>query len=210
LRHLIGTAILAMATIKKGSVGLAGATGAVLDRSLVGLRDLIDRTLVEVQLTAGIPARRERIVISDLISEVQAPAAIDAPLRQVALIVAPIEAGLAVDGDRDILAAATATIVNNALKFTRPRTRVAVRAFGRADRILLEVEDECGGLPAGKAEEMFRPFEPHGERPPRFTLGLATSRRGIEANGGKLYVRDVPRKGCVMTLDMPKPGPVSP
>ncbi len=37
--------------------GLNGETGAVLDRSLIGLRNLIDRSLADVRVTAGLPAR---------------------------------------------------------------------------------------------------------------------------------------------------------
>src|SRR6185369_6164763 len=50
LRNLIGNALMAFAAIKKGHVGVAGSTGAMLDRSLIGLRDLIDRTLIEVRV----------------------------------------------------------------------------------------------------------------------------------------------------------------
>jgi len=41
-------------------------------------------------------------------------------------------------------------------------------------------------------------------------LGLAISRRAVEENGGLLSVRDVPGKGCVFTLDLPRVGPVPP
>ena len=57
LRNLINTATLALTAIKVGNVGLGGATGAVLDRSLVGLRNLIDKSLTEVRMTAGLPAQ---------------------------------------------------------------------------------------------------------------------------------------------------------
>jgi hypothetical protein len=40
---LVDTAKLAYAAIKSGHGAIAGATGAVLDRSLVGLGDLADR-----------------------------------------------------------------------------------------------------------------------------------------------------------------------
>jgi hypothetical protein len=43
LRNLTTSAILAVAAIKRGNVGVAGATGAMLDRTLIRLRDLIDR-----------------------------------------------------------------------------------------------------------------------------------------------------------------------
>lgn len=66
-------------------------------------------------------------------------------------IVAPGEEGLAVEGDRQVLAAALANILQNAVKFTRPGGRVSLSASAMDDRILIGVEDECGGLPEGKA-----------------------------------------------------------
>jgi signal transduction histidine kinase len=207
LRNLIGTATVAVATIKRGSVGLTGATGAVLDRSLIGLRDLVDRTLVEVRLTAGIPVRRERIDLIDFIADVQAAAAIEAEVRDLEFIVAPIEGDLAIEGDRQILAAAVANILQNAVKFTQPGSRVALSAYSLAERVLIAVEDECGGLPTEKAEDLFRPFEQLSAERTGLGLGLTISRRGVEANGGKLYVRNVPGTGCVFTIDLPRAGP---
>ena len=47
LKTSIHTAGVALEMIKSGSVGIAGSTGKVLDRSLLGAHDLIDRLLVE-------------------------------------------------------------------------------------------------------------------------------------------------------------------
>ena len=207
LRNFIGTAILAVAAIKKGRVGVGGATGAILDRSLIGLRDLVDRTLVEVRLTAGIPERRERITMAAFIAEAQVTATIEAAPRDLEVVIAPVEEGLAVEGDRQILAAALANLLQNAVKFTRPHGRIGLTASSVADRILIEVEDECGGLPEGKAEELFRPFEQRSAERTGLGLGLPISRRGVEANGGKLYVRNLPGTGCVFTIDLPRAAP---
>jgi signal transduction histidine kinase len=207
LRNLITNAILAVATIKKGTVGLSGATGALLDRALVGLRDLVDRTLVEVRLTGGIAERRERINVAQFIGDVQVATALEAAARNLEFIVAPIEDALVIEGDRQILASAVANLLQNAVKFTRPHGRVSLAAHLETDRILIEVQDECGGLPDGKAEQMFRPFEQLGAERTGVGLGLPLSRRGVEANGGKLYVRSVPGVGCVFTVDLPRPGP---
>ena len=207
LRNLIGNSILAVAAIKKGSVGLAGATGALLDRSLMGLYDLVDRALVEVRLTAGISERRERIEVADFLAEVQVAATIEAAVRDLEFIVPPIEEGLVVEGDRQILAAAVANVLQNAVKFTRPQGRVSLNAYSVADRLLIDVEDECGGLPEGKAEEIFRPFAQLNAERPGLGLGLPISRRGIEANGGTLDVRNLPGTGCVFTIDLPRAAP---
>lgn len=58
LRNHLSTAGLAVAAIKQGGMGVTGATGAVLDRSLVGLRTLIDRSLAEVRVEAGLTLQR--------------------------------------------------------------------------------------------------------------------------------------------------------
>jgi signal transduction histidine kinase len=204
LRNLTGNAILAVAAIKKGSVGVTGATGALLDRSLLGMRDLVDRTLVEVRLTAGIPERRERIAIADFIAEVQIAAAMEAQIRDLEFIAPPIEEGLTVVGDRQILMAAVANLLQNAVKFTRPLGRVSLTAHTADGRVLIEVEDECGGLPTGKVEEIFRPFEQLSTKRMGLGLGLPISRRGVEANGGTLAVRNLPGTGCVFTIDLPR------
>jgi hypothetical protein len=44
-------------SIKAGKVGLTGATGAVLDRSLIGMRGLIDRSLAHNAMNAAAPDR---------------------------------------------------------------------------------------------------------------------------------------------------------
>jgi signal transduction histidine kinase len=207
LRNLVHTAMLSAAAIKKGTVGFAGATGAVHERSLMALRDLIDRTLVEVRLTAGIPERRERIKVAEFIEDVQIGASLDAMDRGLELVVSVPQGLLAIDADRQILAGAVSNLLQNALKFTRPSGRISLKAYSAADRILIEVEDECGGLPPGKAEAMFRPFEQLDAERTGLGLGLTISRRGVEANGGKLTVRDLPGKGCVFIVDLPRPSP---
>jgi hypothetical protein len=123
--------------------------------------------------------------------------------------VSPIEADLAVEGDRQILAAAVANVLQNAIKFTRPRGRVSLNAHAVDGRVLIDVEDECGGLPEGRAEEIFRPFSQLGEEATGLGLGLPISRRSVEANGGTLHVRNLPGAGCVFTIDLPRAAPPS-
>lgn len=61
----------------------------------MGLRDLVDRTLVDVRLTAGLSERRERIVVAEFTAEVQVAATIEAAGRDLEFLVAPIEKDLA-------------------------------------------------------------------------------------------------------------------
>ena len=204
LRNLLSTAMLSVVAIKAGDVGLKGATGAVLDRSLIGLRDLIDRSLADVRLSVGMPAPRERIALAELIAEIQVAGLMEAGARGRVLTVSPVERGLAVDVDRQMLSSAVANLLQNALKFTRPAGHVTLSAHRSGDdRILIEIEDECGGLPQGMAEKLFRPFEQHGADRTGLGLGLSITRRSVEANGGTVRVRNLPGTGCVFTIDLP-------
>ena len=204
LRNLIHTATLAVAAIRTGNVGLAGATGAVLDRSLIGLRNLIDRSLADVRVMAGMPARRELVPLRAFIAEVQISASLEAQARGCRFSVDAVEPELAIHGDREMLSAAVGNLLQNAFKFTERDTEVSLRAHGTADRILIDVADHCGGLPAGDAERMFKSFTQSSTDRSGLGLGLSICRSSVEANDGVLKVRDVPGAGCVFTIDLPR------
>ena len=77
-----------------------------------------------------------------------------------------------------------------------------MHAYAVSDRILIDVEDHCGGLPPGSANRMFLPFTQSGEDRSGLGLGLAICRRSVESNNGVLRVRDVPGTGCVFTIEL--------
>ena len=111
---------------------------------------------------------------------------------------------MAIEADRQVLASVVGNLLQNALKFTRPRTTVTLRAGASAGRVLIEIEDQCGGLPSGNVNELFRPFEQRGADRTGVGLGLAFSRWGAEANDGRIYARNLPGLGCVFTVDLPR------
>jgi signal transduction histidine kinase len=81
---------------------------------------------------------------------------------------------------------------------------VVLSAYATSDRILIDVEDHCGGLPPGDAERLFQPFTQDSEDKSGVGLGLSISRRSVEANHGVLSVRDIAGKGCVFTIELPR------
>jgi len=204
LRNHLNSAMLALAAIKEGSVGLTGATGAVLDRSLVALRTLIDRSLSEARTTAGMPPRHRLFSLAEFIVEIQLAASLEARVNGCSLTVSSVDAKLALDADRELLLSALGNLLQNAFKFTHPRSEVLLKVFAQGDRILIEVEDKCGGLPSGDLEKMFLPFTQSGADKTGLGLGLSIAQRSVEANSGKLRVRDLPALGCVFTIDMPR------
>jgi hypothetical protein len=204
LRNLVSTGIVAFEVLKTGNVGVGGSTGAVLNRSLMGLRDLIGRSLAEVRLTQG-NQNKEQLSVAEVIADAGATAMLEANARGIRLILPPVEEELAIEADRQVLAAVVGNLLQNAFKFTRPRSTVTLRAGARADRVLIEIQDECGGLPgSGDFDELFRPFEQRGADRTGVGIGLAFSRWGAEANNGRLYARNLSGQGCIFTVDLPR------
>jgi signal transduction histidine kinase len=206
LRNAIGAAMLAFETIRRGSVGVSGSTAALLGRSLKRLTALIDSSVAQVRLEAGIRAP-ERVSVREFIEEVGVGASMEASARGLTLAVTPVDLEVDLKVDRPLLAAAVTNLLQNAFKFTRPHGHVSLKTSLTKDHVLIEVEDECGGLPPGKTEELFRRFEQRSRDRTGLGLGLSISRRSVEANGGAIHVRDIPGMGCVFTIDLPQISP---
>jgi signal transduction histidine kinase len=195
VRNLVTTARHAMTAIKTGQVGLAGPTGEVLTRCLTGLGELVERSLADVRLGGPPPSRAQLISLSDFVADVQLSARLEARARECVFTVSCVDPRLAVDADRDLLFSAVTNLLQNAFKFTAHRTEVALNVYAIADRIRVDVEDNCGGWPQGTVERMGLP--PAG-------LGLSICRRSVEANHGVLSARDLPGVGCVFSIDLPR------
>ena len=204
VRNLITTARHAMTAIKTGQVALTGPTGEVLNRCLTGLGDLVERSLEDVRLGGPVPHRAQLISLSDFIADVQLSARLEARARGCVFTVSRVDPRLAVDADRDLLFSAVTNLLQNAFKFTAHRTEVTLNVYAIADRIRIDVEDNCGGWPKGTAERMFLPFTKDSQDKAGLGLGLSICRRSVEANHGRLSARNLPGTGCVFSIDVPR------
>jgi signal transduction histidine kinase len=191
LRGLINTTTLSYVAIKEGGVGLHGATSAVLETSLVGLNDLVEHALRDVRLALGAPSKSSQVAVGRFMAEATVAASMEARSRGCELTVASVEPGLVMDVDVQMLHSALFDLVQSALVSSRPKGQVWLKARAAADRILIEVEDRCGGLAdTGSSNGWDRE--------------AGVSRRAIEAMGGTLSFHDMPGLGCVSTIDLPR------
>jgi hypothetical protein len=204
LRNFVHTAQLAFEAVQRGKVGAVGATGDLVNRSLQGIRALLDRTLADVRAAAGMPVHIELFAVADFIAEVNVSASLEALARGCKLTVANVDPRLAVDADRALLMSAVTNLLQNAFKFSAPRSEVSLHAYGIADRVRIDVEDRCGGLPPGIASSMFLPFTQGSPDKSGLGLGLSIARSVVEANQGTLSVCDQPGIGCVFTIELPR------
>jgi signal transduction histidine kinase len=202
LRDLLNTALLAFHALKRGTVAINGSTAAVLGRSLTSLRDLIDRTLSEVRLAAGIQ-QSERLAVTAFVDEIAAAGSLCSEQRQIRFTVDPVDPTLAVYADPQLLTSAVMNLLQNAFKYTPAGGAVMLRAQARGQRLLVEIEDECGGI-LESTDDLFQPFgDRRGTDRSGLGLGLSIARKAVRAHKGDIHVRNIPGKGCVFAVDVP-------
>jgi signal transduction histidine kinase len=204
LRNCLQTARYAAKAIRLGTSGIGGATASVLDRSLMAMGNLIDRSLAEVRVAAGLPPLLQPIYLAKFLGEVEAAASLDARARGSRFRVAPVIEDIQVFSDPEMLAATVSNLLHNAFKFTQRHTEVWLRGGASGDRVSIEVEDHCGGLPEGACEKLMRPFVQIGPDRSGLGLGLDICRRSLEAMNGQLTIRDLPGSGCIFTIYLPR------
>ncbi len=204
LRVHIDAATHAIKVIKSGQVGFGGATGAVLDRSLMGMRTVVNRSLAEARLAAGLPPSHEIILVKEFVDEIHESMRFAAVARKCDFTVSVVGLGLSVDADKDLLVSAVGNLLHNSFKFTKPGTTVTLTAYAEDGEILMDVRDHSGGLPEGKIEDLFVPFHKVGDEKFGSGLGLSIARRAVEANKGTLTARDIPGSGSVFTIALPR------
>lgn len=203
LRNQLTPAMLAFSMLQDGTVPVGGSTGSVVSRSLRAMRDLINNSLVAVRLDSWL-GRAHRVSVSALVGNAGAAASFGAKAEGFELAVSPVAEDIDVEVDDQILSTAIGILLQNAFEFSCPRGHVAMRTTATIDRVLIEIEDECGGLPPGRAEDLSRPGSRRNQQGRRLGLGLTMSRMGVEAMGGTLCVRDLPGKGCVFSIELPR------
>lgn len=204
LRNHLHTAVLAFSALESGTLPIGGSTGGVLKRSLTSLSTLLSQALTEVRLTTRKPVQTEAFSLATFIVDACTAASLYSDVSGGEIAVPEVDPLINVTGNRELLLAALVNLLHNALKFTRPHTEVTLSAYADGDRVLIDVKDNCGGLPAGAVGMLFKPFTQVGNNRKGLGLGLSIAKRSVEASGGALRVRDVPGVGCIFTMDLPR------
>jgi signal transduction histidine kinase len=202
VRGMVNTALVAFEALHRGTVATNGSTASLLGRSLMNLRDFIDSTLSVVRID-GHHQRRERIRVATLLDEIAVASARHAEYRGLDFVIDPIDPQLAIEADGRLLASAVTNLLNNAFKYTHDHGCVTLRAFAAHERLRIEVEDECGGLPDRRADPLAPAGERRGHERSGLGLGLSTARKAVAAQGGEIHTRNIRGKGCVFVIEVP-------
>ena len=202
IRNRLNTALMAFDIVKRGTVAINGSTGAVLGRNLIGLRELVDGTLADIR-TAASHHRPESVMVNFFLEEVAIAARLQAEYSGLTFVLDPVPADLTASVDRQLLESALMNLLNNGFKYTRRGGTVTLRAREQHGFVRIEVEDECGGIPAASGDP-FQPFvDRRGKDRTGLGLGLSIARKAVRAQGGDVHVRNMPGQGCVFLVDVP-------
>jgi len=202
LRDALNTAQLALTVIRNQPVHATRALAAI-ERGLDRIHGMLQRTLVAGWLNARVAVNPEEIRVQELLEGVVNELSLEIEQREQRVVI-DVDAPHALIGDRDMLASTLTNLLRNAFKFSPAPCDIVLRARASVEeRVQIEVEDCCGGLPPDQLEKIFEPFVQASRDRTGFGLGLAIARRAAEAHGGMLTVRNLPGKGCLFVLDLP-------
>jgi signal transduction histidine kinase len=185
-----------------GQLPVGNRSVDAVDRGLQRTGELIDQTLQIARVASGIELRRQSTTLKSLFEEAELGAASEAESKSIE-IRAVIETDERINLDTRLVRSALGNLVRNGVKYSSTGGLVELRGHIADGRVVIEVEDCCGGLPPGKVEQAFAPFVRLDNRQTGFGLGLAIAKQAVDAHGGSIRVQDLPGKGCIFVLELP-------
>jgi PAS domain S-box-containing protein len=97
-------------------------------------------------------------------------------------------------------------LLSNASKFSEKGCEIILRAAARKGELVIEVEDKGIGMTPEEQGRLFKPYhrvEQDRQRFPGLGLGLAVSKKIVEAYGGKMWLRSERGRGSTFSFSMP-------
>jgi CheY-like chemotaxis protein/anti-sigma regulatory factor (Ser/Thr protein kinase) len=171
------------------------------------INDLLDLAKVEA---GRLELRIESLDVAALAAEVVNGVRPIAERKQVRLsIVAP---STALHADRGRVRQILYNLLSNAIKYTPEHGAVDVCIRSTPTTVEIEVGDTGVGIAAADLETVFEEFRQVGDHDARQQgtgLGLALTRRLVEAHGGTIRVESVVGRGSRFTASLPTPGQVA-
>lgn len=202
IRNPLSSARMAFDILRRGDLAKGGRAVELVHRNLRRITDVVDDALSHASLKMGVTPRIQLIPLRAFVEEIAFDASADTAEKQITVDV-QISQDLTIEGDIRLLRSALSNLFHNAIKFSHADCAIIIRALETPGEVRIEVEDRCGGLPPGRAQDLFMPLVQRGADQSGFGLGLAIALQAAEAHNGTIRVRDLPGRGCIFTIDLP-------
>jgi signal transduction histidine kinase len=111
--------------------------------------------------------------------------------------------------DRDLIAMAIRQLLDNAMKYSKPGTKLVVEAKAAEGSIAISVRDEGPGIPEYEQSRIFERFYRSPQtrnRVPGSGMGLAIAREILRLHGGDISVTSHPGEGAEFCISVPANG----
>jgi signal transduction histidine kinase len=204
LRNPVGSMKLAFDTLRRGvTPDESTQLVAIVERCFRKLTRMIDDVLVGARFRTTAEARLQLIPLATTVRELARESQVDAETRGIKLLVETPADEVLLSADPRLFASAVSNLIRNAVKFSREGGTIHVRARQVEERVLIEVQDECGGLEDGQLDKLFDPFVQVGADRSGFGLGLAIAKQVVDAHKGAIRVHNLPGSGCVFVIELP-------
>lgn len=179
----------------------------IIDRHATRLTFLIDDLLLLSRLDSGrVDLDLEMVALHEVAQEALEDAALVARAKGVRLV-NEVPAGLLALADLQRFRQVLANLIDNAIKYGRPKGTVMLWAIRRGNRIELSVKDDGPGIPLEAQERVFERFyrvdkgrsREHGGT----GLGLSIVKNVVQAHGGEVWVKSTPGQGADFRFTLP-------
>lgn len=185
---------------------------ADIDRETGRLSRLVEDLLLLAQREQDVPLRPQGVSLREVARTAVQDAQKLSPAHDVTLQLHPAGDPLTVPGHRDQLQQLLLILLDNAVKYSPPGTRVTVRVEGQPGSVQVDVEDQGNGINAEDLPHIFHRFyraDPARQRQGGTGLGLAIAQLIASRHDAALFVARTGPGGTVFRLTFPRGGGAS-
>ncbi|PKQ28347.1 MAG: hypothetical protein CVT63_03285 [Candidatus Anoxymicrobium japonicum] len=179
-----------------------------LDRESRRLADIIEDLLALSRLESQkSEPDDESFVASELLKEIVEEKAELASKNDIQLTFGIDDAAIMLTGNRKLIKTACLNLVDNAIKYNRPRGSVEISVGHKDESVLITVADTGIGIPAPERHKIFERFYRVDKARSRETggtgLGLSIVKHVAECHGGTVHVESTVDAGSKFILALP-------
>lgn len=171
------------------------------------LIQLVENLLAITKLdNGGLVLHKEPELLEDIILE--AVKHVYNPNEDHTIAIGYQEELLMADAEAALVIQVVVNIINNAVKYTPPGSRIQIKSFSKGDRAVVEISDDGNGISDKDKEHVFEMFytadKNSGDGRRGLGLGLALCKSIVHAHDGDIYVKDNKPKGAVFGFTLKK------
>lgn len=111
-----------------------------------------------------------------------------------------------IEADIELLELAIRQVIDNALKYSPPRSSICIRAAADGNSVVITVRDQGAGIPETDQPRIFEKFYRGSNVRSEITgtgMGLAIARQILHAHGGSIWVSSSSEKGSEISISLP-------